>query len=112
MNQLEDYYDKSLCAINDIVSFTINLGDTGGDILPIWNNDTNSIINSTIIIENKGSNTGSPKAALIVNRIPVKGFMVNPNTVRTITMDNIKSIGLIGTGIANIKFAFSLNYKF
>ncbi|WP_420892378.1 hypothetical protein [Priestia filamentosa] len=27
-------------------------------------------------------------------------------------MDNIKSIGLIGTGNVNIKVAFSLNYKF
>ncbi|WP_308201668.1 hypothetical protein [Priestia endophytica] len=61
------------------------------------------------MIENKGSNAESPKAALTVNGISVNG---NPNSVRTITMGNINSIGLIGTGITNIKVTFSLNYKF
>lgn len=66
------------------------------------------------MVENNGS-PGSPSAGLIVNEAPVTGFIVAPGDCRSITLNDLNSIGIVGAdgpGTANVKVSFSLNYKF
>ncbi|WP_375794250.1 DUF3992 domain-containing protein [Peribacillus frigoritolerans] len=100
--------------VSDAVCFTVNLSNTAGVALELWNDATPFIINGTIVVENNGTIGASPTAALSVNDTPVGGFIVTAGQVKSITMNNINSIGLIGsgTGTASVRVSFSLNYKF
>ncbi|MCU9595528.1 DUF3992 domain-containing protein [Caldibacillus thermolactis] len=83
--------------------------------ITIWEDTTSYIINGTRMVENTGIAGVAPTASLTVNETPVAGFVVAPGEARSITMDDINSIALTGTGgtaSANIKISFSLNYKF
>ncbi|MCF2132237.1 DUF3992 domain-containing protein [Strepomyces sp. STD 3.1] len=101
--------------MNDSLCFTIDLGDTGGTPLPIWDDATNFVINGTIMVENNGIEDVGPTAALTVNGAAVGGFVVAPGEARSITLDNLNSIGITGaggTGTSSVKVSFSLNYQF
>lgn len=100
--------------VNDAVCFTIDLEDTGGAGITVWEEiDTNFLINGTIMIENNGI-AGSPSAALSVNGTAVGGFVVQPGEARAVTLDGLESIEVIGdgTGTALVKISFSVNYRF
>ena len=114
MAQLGSCCSDDLGVVNDSVCFNIALVDTDGDPLAIWNDATSYIINGTIMVENNGIIGASPTAELTVNGAPVGGFVIGPGEARSITMDNINSIGIVGAGIRNskVKVSFSLNYKF
>ena len=114
MAQLGSCCSDQLGVVNDAVCFTILLDDTGGVALPIWDDATSFIINGTIMVENDGIIGASPTASLVVNGVAVGGFVVGPGEARSITMNDINSIGIIGagTGTARVKVSFSLNYKF
>ena len=114
MAQLGSCCSDQLGVVNDAVCFTVDLDDTGGTPLPIWDDATTFIINGTIMVENNGTIGASPTAALTVNGLAVGGFIVGPGEARSITMNDINSIGLTGagTGTASVKVSFSLNYKF
>lgn len=114
MAQLGSCSSDQLGAVNDAVCFNLVLEDTGGDPLTIWDDATSFIINGTIMLENNGIIGASPTAALTVNGAPVGGFVIGPGEARSITMNDIGSIGIIGagTGTARVKVSFSLNYKF
>ena len=53
-------------------------------------------------------------AALTVNGTAVGGFVVAPGECRSITMNDINSIAIVGagTGTSSVKISFSINYKF
>lgn len=114
MAQLGSCSNDQLVGVNDAVCFTVVLDDTGATPLPLWSDTTTYIINGTIMVENNGIVGASPTAALTVNGTAVDGFVVGPGEARSITINDINSIGLTGTGTgtANVKVSFSLNYKF
>lgn len=114
MAQLGSCCNDQQGLVNDAVCFTIDLEDTDGDELPIWEDDTTFIINGTIMVENDGIVGASPTAALSVNGAPVAGFVVAAGEARAITINDLNSIGIVGagTGTANVKISFSVNYKF
>ncbi|KGR76276.1 DUF3992 domain-containing protein [Ureibacillus sinduriensis] len=114
MAQLGGCNGEQLVGVNDAICFTVLLDDTGATPLPIWSDATTYIINGTIMVENNGVVGASPTAALTVNGTAVDGFVVAPGEARSITMNDINSIALTGTGAgtANVKVSFSLNYKF
>lgn len=113
MAQLGNCGGNSLVAVNDAVCVTVQLSD--GDTLTIWDDATSYVINGTIMVENNGIPSVAPTASLSVNGTAVGGFTVAPGEARAITMDDINSIEVEGTGDtgpANVKVSFSLNYKF
>ena len=114
MAQLGSCCSDQLGAVNDAVCVNIVLEDTGGEALSIWDDATTFVINGTIMVENDGIIGASPTAALSVNGVPVGGFVVGPGEARSITINGINSIGIVGAGIgtARVKVSFSLNYKF
>ena len=114
MAQLGSCCSDDLGVVNDSVCFNIVLEDTGGDPLVIWDDATSYIINGTIMVENNGIIGASPTAGLTVNGVPVGGFVIGPGEARSITMNDINSIGIVGAGLgtARVKVSFSLNYKF
>lgn len=114
MAQLGSCCSDQQGTVNDAVCFTIQLGDTGGVATPIWDDATTFVINGTIMVENNGIVGVSPTAALTVNETPVVDFVVAPGEARSITMNDINSIGIVGagTGTTSVKVSFSLNYKY
>ncbi|QSX24526.1 DUF3992 domain-containing protein [Priestia megaterium] len=114
MAQLGSCCNDQLGVVNDAVCFTIDLDDTGGTPLPIWDDATTFVINGTIMVENNGTPGVGPTAALTVNGTAIGGFVVAPGEARSITMNDINSIAIVGagTGTAIVKVSFSLNYKF
>lgn len=114
MAQLGSCCSDQLGVVNDAVCINIVLDDTGGTPLPIWDDATSFIINGTIMVENNGIIGASPTAALTVNGTAVGGFVIGPGEARSITMNDLNSIGIVGagTGTARVKVSFSLNYKF
>ncbi|MFA1712926.1 DUF3992 domain-containing protein [Peribacillus frigoritolerans] len=114
MMQYGNCCNGQLGIVSDAVCFTVNLSNTAGVALELWNDATPFIINGTIVVENNGTIGSSPTAALSVNGTPVGGFIVIAGQAKSITMNNINSIGLIGsgTGTASVRVSFSLNYKF
>ncbi|MBY0214918.1 MULTISPECIES: DUF3992 domain-containing protein [Priestia] len=118
MAQLGSCCSDSLGVVNDAVCFTVDLADTGGTEIVLWNDSTTFIINGTVMVENNGVTGVGPTASLTVNGVAVAGFVVEPGSARAITVNDINTIGIIGTGGAplgstsNVKISFSLNYKF
>ncbi|MGG0310803.1 DUF3992 domain-containing protein [Bacillus mycoides] len=114
MAQLGNCCNDQLGAVNDAVCCTIILDDTAGLPLPIWDDNTNFTINGTIMIENNGTVGVGSTAALTVNGTPVGGFVVGPGECRSITMNDINSIGIVGAGTnpSRIKVSFSINYQY
>lgn len=114
LSKLGNCCQDQLVGVNDALCFTINLTNTGGSPIPIWDDATSFNINGTILIENKGVIGASPTAALVVNGTPVAGFIVGAGEVRSITMSNINSIRITGagTGTAPVMISFSINYKY
>ncbi|MBG9537568.1 hypothetical protein ABE42_30525 [Bacillus thuringiensis] len=100
--------------VNDTVCNNIVLEDTAGVPILIWDNNTNMIINGTILVQNNGIIGVGATATLIVNGTPVGGFIVGPGESHSITINDINSIGIVGAGTnsSNIKVSFSINYKF
>ncbi len=98
--QIGNCCTEQLCCVNDAVCCTIILDDTGGTALPIWDDATTFVINGTIMVENNGTAVG--------------GFVVAPGECRSITMNDINSIAIVGagTGTSSVKISFSINYKF
>ncbi|AOM14271.1 hypothetical protein BTI247_59400 (plasmid) [Bacillus thuringiensis Bt18247] len=82
----------------------------------MWNNNTNRVINGTIVIQNDGliGIGATATAILTINGTIMCGFVVEPGESQSITMNNINSIGIIGAGNnpSNVKVSFSINYKF
>ncbi|MBG9512299.1 hypothetical protein ABE47_08955 [Bacillus thuringiensis] len=114
MAQLGNCSNFQQQAVNDAVCCTIVLSDTGGTPVPIWNDDTNRIINGTILVQNDGIIGVGATASLTVNGTAVGGFTVGPGESRSITMSDINSIGIIGAGTTSspVKVSFSINYTF
>lgn len=114
MAQLGLCNNDSLCCINDAVCCTVSLEDTATTPISVWENASTFIINGTIVIENNGLVVGSPTAELYVNGAAVSGFVVDPGECRSITLEGVNSIGIVGsgTGSSNVKISFSINYKF
>ncbi|MEK4827331.1 S-Ena type endospore appendage [Niallia sp. FSL W8-0951] len=101
--------------VNDAVCFTIDLGDTGAVATPVWEDGTSFVINGTIMVENNGIVGVGPTASLTVNGTAVAGFTVAPGESRSVTLNGINSIGIVGaggTGTANVTVSFSLNYQY
>ncbi len=118
MAQIGNCCNDQLVGVNDALCFTIVLDDTNGTAIDLWNDATTFVINGTIMVENNGTIGVAPTASLTVNGTPVGGFIVGPGEARSITMNDINSIGIVGAGgtpvgsTANVKVSFSLNYKF
>ncbi|MFJ7977180.1 DUF3992 domain-containing protein [Peribacillus sp. NPDC096379] len=118
MAQIGNCCNDQIVGVNDALCFTIVLDDTDGTAIDLWNDATTFVINGTIMVENNGTIGVAPTASLTVNGTPVGGFIVEPGEARSITMNDINSIGIVGAGgtpvgsTANVKVSFSLNYKF
>ncbi|MCP3027156.1 DUF3992 domain-containing protein [Halobacillus sp. A5] len=114
MAQLGFCSSNSLNAVNDSVCCTINLEDTGETPVTIWEDATDFVINGTIMMENNGTTDTSPTVELYVDDTAVAGFVLAPGECRSITLNDINSIGVVGegTGSSSVKISFSLNYKF
>jgi hypothetical protein len=112
--QIGNCRTEQLCCVNDAVCCTIILDDTGGTALPIWDDATTFVINGTIMVENNGTVGVDNNFALTVNGTAVGGFVVAPGECRSITMNDINSIAIVGagTGTSSVKISFSINYKF
>lgn len=117
MAQIGSCSSDQLVGVNDSLCFTVDLDDTGEAPLEIWEDTSLYVINGTILVENNGTVAVSPTASLLVNGVAVTGFTVAPGEARSITVDNLDSIGLAGAGgtagaTGSVKISFSLNYKF
>ncbi|MGE8080911.1 DUF3992 domain-containing protein [Peribacillus loiseleuriae] len=118
MAQIGNCCNDPLVGVNDALCFTIDIADTTGTPLVLWNDATTFVINGTIMVENNGTIGVSPTAALTVNGTPIAGFIVGPGEAKSVTLNDINSIGIIGAGgtpagsTASVKVSFSLNYKF
>ncbi len=115
MAQLGGCNNNPTVGVNDAVCVTFELGDTGEDSVPVWQDTTPYVMNGTIVIENNGIAGIAPTIGLMVNGTAVPDFEVGPGDARAITMDNIDSIAITatgGTGTGIVKVSFSLNYKF
>ncbi|CDQ20264.1 DUF3992 domain-containing protein [Halobacillus karajensis] len=114
MAQLGSCISNSYCCVNDAVCCTISLEDTGEIPVTVWEDVTDFVINGTIMIENNGITDTSPTAALYVNGEAIGDFVLAPGECRSITLNDINSIGIVGagTGSSNVKVSFSINYKF
>lgn len=118
MAQIGNGCTDQLVGVNDSLCFTIDLGDTAGATLAIWEDTTTYVINGTILVENNGIEDVGPTAALAVNGTAVADFTVAPGEARSITVNNLNSLGIIGTGgtpvgtTGSVKVSFSLNYKY
>ncbi|WP_000112439.1 S-Ena type endospore appendage, partial [Bacillus thuringiensis] len=73
-------------------------------------NNTNMIINGTILVQNNRIIGIGTTTALTVNDTTVCGFVVRPGESRSITMNDINSIGIVGVGAgvnsSNVKISF------
>ncbi|SEO49035.1 Protein of unknown function [Amphibacillus marinus] len=115
MAQLGSCCGDELVGVNDAVCFTVDLEATGeGADLILWEDETSFIINGSIMVENNGIIGASPTAALTVNGAAIPGFTVAPGEARSITLNDIETIGLTGTGTGtgSVKVSFSINYKY
>jgi Protein of unknown function (DUF3992) len=116
MAQLGGCSSDELGVVNDAVCVTIDLPvTTVGTPIPVWTDTSTFAINGTIVVENNGTVGISPTASLEVNGTDVTDFTVGPGEAQSITLNNIESIAIAGTGgtgTASVKVAFSLNYKF
>lgn len=100
--------------VNDAVCFTIDLA-AAEDAVVVWTDGTPYVINGTIMVENNGIAAVAPTVSLEVNGTAVTGFTVPPGESRSITLNDINSIGIVGTGgtsTGNIVVSFSLNYQY
>lgn len=116
MAQIGSCNGEQLVGVNDSVCLTLELDDAVAPTV-VWTDVTPYIINGTIMIENNGIAGVGQDAALSVNGAAIADFVVVPGEARSITLDNINSISLLGSGgevgaISSINVAFSLNYKF
>lgn len=101
-------------AVNDAVCITVPLDAEDTAAIVLWTNETNYRINGTILVENNGAE-GGPVAALTITGGTTPALTVEPGTSETITVDDITGLSLAatgGTGTANVKVSFSLNYKY
>ncbi|MBG9516629.1 hypothetical protein ABE47_32380 [Bacillus thuringiensis] len=115
MAQLGNCSSSQQSAVNDAVCSNIVLSDTGGNPIRIWDDATNRVINGTIVVQNDGIVGVGATAALTVNGTAIGGFVIGPGESRSITMNDINSIDIVGAGgtsPSNVKISFSINYKF
>ncbi|WP_353855649.1 S-Ena type endospore appendage [Bacillus sp. Bos-x628] len=101
--------------VNDAVCFTLELAATAPDAVVVWTDGTPFVINGTIMVENNGVVAVAPTVTLEVNGAAVPDFTVPPGESRSITLNDINSIGIVGTGgtsTGNIVVSFSLNYQY
>ncbi|KEP25314.1 DUF3992 domain-containing protein [Bacillus zhangzhouensis] len=100
--------------VNDAVCFTVDLA-AAADAVVVWTDGTPFVINGTIMVENNGIVAVAPTVTLEVNGVAVPDFTVPPGESRSITLNDINSIGIVGTGgtsTGNIVVSFSLNYQY
>jgi len=101
-------------SVNDAVCTTVAVvNDT--TLISIWENNTNFMINGTILIENNGP-ANAWAAGLIINGDPVPVIIAGPGESHSITVNNLISIEVQGSGPGSVftpvKVSFSLNYNF
>ena len=101
-------------SVNDAVCTTVAITDATTAI-PIWENTTNFMINGTILVENLGL-TNAWDAGLLINGVATPILTVPPGESASITVNNLTSIEIQGSGTGTVstavKVSFSLNYNF
>ena len=116
MAQIGSCNGEQLVGVNDSVCLTLELDDAVAPTV-VWTDITPYIINGTIMVENNGIVGVGQSAALSVNGTAVPDFVVVPGEARSVTLNDINTISLLGSGgdagaFSSVNVAFSLNYKF
>ena len=110
---------EETCCVNDAVCCDVVLTQGSTVTQPIWTDNTNYVINGTVVVENNGPTNG-PSADIIINGTTVTPpSPIAPGQCRSFTVNDLNSVALLataGSGTAgttsSVKVSFSLNYKF